>query len=29
MVLGGYLLISKDSVKDPEILGFIKKRKKP
>ena len=25
MVLGGYLLISKESVKDPEILGFIKK----
>jgi PAS domain S-box-containing protein len=25
MVLGGYLLISKDSVKDPEILDFMKK----
>jgi PAS domain S-box-containing protein len=25
MVLGGYLLISKESVTDPEILGFIKK----
>ena len=25
MVLGGYLVISKDSVKDPELLSFIKK----
>jgi len=25
MVLGGYLMISKESVTDPEILGFIKK----
>ncbi len=25
MVLGGYLLISKESVTDPEILGFIQK----
>jgi signal transduction histidine kinase len=25
MVLGGYLLLSKESEKDPEILGFIKK----
>ncbi|HJX56245.1 MAG TPA: PAS domain S-box protein [Methanoregula sp.] len=25
MVLGGYLVISKDSVTDPEILGFIQK----
>jgi PAS domain S-box-containing protein len=25
MVLGGYLLISKESVTDPEILGFLKK----
>ncbi|HET6581126.1 MAG TPA: PAS domain S-box protein [Methanoregula sp.] len=25
MVLGGYLVISKESVKDPEILGFIQK----
>jgi PAS domain S-box-containing protein len=25
MVLGGYLVISKESVMDPEILGFIKK----
>jgi PAS domain S-box-containing protein len=25
MVLGGYLVISKESTRDPEILGFIKK----
>ncbi len=25
MVLGGYLVISKDTIKDPEILGFVRK----